>query len=142
MDCLTATKVYSSNNPLSKIQELFPEAWSFFTTESKNLIKKEANSFDSQVKEIVGQTDFDYRVVHRDDKDTLTMQIQELLGDITSRLLIQDYFSKQIGQNIYFNTVCCSGHISSRKDLNLEESLKIQKAAISIHNIEADLIVQ
>lgn len=140
MNCQTATQVYSSINPLSKIQEIFPEAWSFFEIETKNLQNKAEDGFDNQVKEIVGKIDFDYRVVHRDDTETLTIQVQELLGDITSRLLIEDHFSKQIGQSIYFNTVCCSGCISSFKPLEITDSLKIQKAAITIHSYETNEI--
>jgi hypothetical protein len=132
MNCQTATQVYSSTNPLTAIQEMFPEAWSFFLSESANLVNQRPDSFDTSVKNMVGPTSFDYRVVHRDDTDTLTIQVQELLGDITSRLLIEKHFSELLGKNIFFNTVCCSGHISSFKPLDLDEALVIQKAAIQL----------
>jgi hypothetical protein len=132
MNCQTATKVYSSNHPLETIKQIFPEAWSFFESESQNLANKVPDTFDTAVKEIVGQSDFDYRVVHRDDTDTLTVQVQELLGDVTSRLLIENHFSDILGRSIYFSTVCCSGCISAFKPLNLDESLVIQKAAIKL----------
>jgi hypothetical protein len=132
MDCKTATQVYSSGNPLQNIKHFFPVAFDFLDSECKAYCNKQADSFDTQVKAIVGQTEFDYRIVHRDDKDNLTTQIQELIGDLTSRLLLQDHFSDKYSKQMYFCTMCCSSHNISSKQLTTEESLILQKAAVSL----------
>jgi hypothetical protein len=132
MDCVTARKVYKTNDPLESIKEVFPEAWSFLDSQAQGMVNKTPDEFDTQVKEIVGNIDTEFRVTHRDDGDQLTHDIQELLGDITSRLLIEDHFSKKYNQTLYFNTVCCSGCVISNEPLDIKKSLTIQKAAVSV----------
>jgi hypothetical protein len=134
MNCVTATEVYKSSNPLAKIEELFPQAWEFFNNQLNSFIKKEDDIFDTEVKKIVGDLDLDFRIVHRDDVDNLTVQIQELLGDITSRLLIEEYFTNLVKRPIYFNTFCCSGCMISDKPISLRKAKIIQEAAISLQN--------
>ena len=132
MDCPTATRVYSTGNPLANIQSEFATAWNFLDSECNSFVNKLNDSFDTQVKNIVGSTDFDYRIVHRDDKDNLTVQIQELIGDLTSRLLLQDHFSAKYNNQMYFCTMCCSSHSISNRMLTTDEALRLQKAAVSL----------
>jgi hypothetical protein len=132
MDCKTATLVYQTENHLEKIREIFPEAWKFLQEVSFGYVKGQVDKFDSDVKNIVGETPFKFRMVHRDDKDQLTKDISELLGDITSRLLLQKHFSEVVGQPVYFSTICCSSHLTSDHELTLEEVLPLQRAAVKL----------
>jgi hypothetical protein len=132
MDCKTATLVYQTDNHIENIRRIFPEAWSFLEFQAFAFIKGKADQFDAEIKKMVGQTPFEFRITHRDDTEQLTKDISELLGDITSRLLLEQHFSKIVGQPIYFNTICCSSHLTSDRPLTLEEVLPIQKAAVKL----------
>ncbi|MDJ0733901.1 MAG: hypothetical protein QNJ47_07420 [Nostocaceae cyanobacterium] len=132
MDCKTATLVYQGENHLEKIREIFPDAWDFFTKVSFAFVEGKLDKFDSAVKELVGETPFKFRMVHRDDKDQLTKDISELLGDITSRLLLEKHFSEVVDQPIFFSTICCSSHLTSDHELTLEEVLPLQRAAVKL----------
>jgi hypothetical protein len=132
MDCKTATLVYQSENHLEKIREIFPEAWNFLKEVSFAYVQGNADKFDSDVKNIIGETPFKFRMVHRDDTDQLTKDISELLGDITSRLLLQKHFSEVVGQPVYFSTICCSSHLTCDHELTLEEVLPLQRAAVKL----------
>ncbi|MBW4562091.1 MAG: hypothetical protein KME32_13230 [Mojavia pulchra JT2-VF2] len=132
MDCKTATLVYQTENHLEKIREIFPEAWSFLEEQSFAYIQGKKDNFDSAVKDLVGETNFKFRMVHRDDKDQLTKDLAELLGDITSRLLLEKHFSQLVGQQVFFSTICCSSHLTTDHKLTLEEVLPIQRAAVKL----------
>lgn len=132
MDCQTATLVYQAENHLEKIQEIFPEAWKFLEEQAFAYVQGKAHEFDSAVKKLVGETSFKFRMVHRDDKDQLTKDLSELLGDITSRLLLEKHFSQVVGQQIFFSTICCSSHLTTDHELSLEEVLPLQRAAVKL----------
>ncbi|MBD2200026.1 MULTISPECIES: hypothetical protein [Calothrix] len=132
MDCKTATLVYQTENHLEKIREIFPEAWHFLEEQAFAYVQGKKDNFDSAVKDLVGETNFKYRMVHRDDKDQLTKDLGELLGDITSRLLLQQYFSELVGQKVFFSTICCSSHLTADHEMTLEEVLPIQRAAVKL----------
>ena len=107
MNCETATKVYSSTFPLLTIEELFPLAWQFLIIQSNNFVEKRTNSFDRKVHELVGSKDFAYLTTHRENEDELSKELQELIGDLTSKLLLEDYFSKLVNKKLYFGLLCC-----------------------------------
>jgi hypothetical protein len=132
MDCKTATLVYQTENHLEKIREIFPEAWKFLEEQAFAYVQGKQDNFDSAVKNLVGRTHFKYRMVHRDDKDQLTKDLGELLGDITSRLLLEKHFSELVGQKVFFSTICCSSHLTADHELTLEEVLPIQRAAVKL----------
>lgn len=132
MDCKTATRVYASGDPLANIQALFPDAWAFLTQQVQAFLQQEGDRFDDAIKAKLGPTDFNYRIVHRDDEAQLTHDLQELLGDITSRLLLEEYFSAQAGRSLHFSTICCSSHLTTERELTLAEVLPIQTAAVAI----------
>ena len=132
MDCKTATLVYQTDNHLDNIRRIFPEAWNFLESQALAFIQSKSDSFDSAIKTMIGQTPFQFRITHRDDTEQLTKDISELLGDITSRLLLEQHFSKVVGQPIFFNTICCSSHLTSDRPLTLDEVLPIQKAAVKL----------
>jgi hypothetical protein len=132
MDCQTATLVYQAENHLDKIQDIFPEAWKFLEEQAFAYVHSKADKFDSSVKKLVGETNFKFRMVHRDDKDQLTKDLSELLGDITSRLLLEKHFSQVVGQQIFFSTICCSSHLTTDHELSLEEVLPLQRAAVKL----------
>jgi hypothetical protein len=136
MDCNTAKLVYSSSRPIDKIRELFPEVFEYLESRALEFFTFKQHPFDSKVKSMVELNNINYRVVHG--TSSLIGSLQELLGDVTSRMLIEDYFSTQYQGPIYFNTICCDGHISSDRELTLQEALAIQTAAIKIeiNNIE------
>jgi hypothetical protein len=132
MDCKTATLVYQTENHLEKIREIFPEAWKFLEEQSFAYVQGKEDNFDSAVKGLVGETKFKFRMVHRDDKDQLTKDLTELLGDITSRLLLEKHFSQLVGQKVFFSTICCSSHLTADHEMTLEEVLPIQRAAVKL----------
>jgi hypothetical protein len=132
MDCKTATLVYQTENHLEKIREIFPAAWKFLEEQAFAYVQGKKDNFDSAVKDLVGETQFKFRMVHRDDKDQLTKDISELLGDITSRLLLEKHFSQLVGQKVFFSTICCSSHLTADHELTLEEVLPIQRAAVKL----------
>ncbi|MGJ5674059.1 MAG: hypothetical protein ACR9NN_10680 [Nostochopsis sp.] len=132
MDCKTATLVYQTENHLGKIREIFPKAWNFLEEVSFAYVQKKPDNFDAAVKEIVGETPFQFRMVHRDDRDQLTKDLSDLLGDITSRLLLEKYFSEVVGQQVFFSTICCNSHLTCDHELTLEEVLPLQRAAVKL----------
>ncbi|MCP6759638.1 MAG: hypothetical protein NHB32_12900 [Fischerella sp. CENA71] len=132
MDCKTATLVYQTENHLEKIREIFPEAWNFLEEVSFAYVQKKPDKFDAAVKEIVGEKPFQFRMVHRDDRDQLTKDLSDLLGDITSRLLLEKHFSEVVGQQVFFSTICCNSHLTSDHELTLEEVLPLQRAAVKL----------
>ncbi|BAZ37990.1 hypothetical protein NIES4101_39200 [Calothrix sp. NIES-4101] len=132
MDCKTATLVYQGGNYLENIREIFPVAWKFLEEVSFAYIDAKPDNFDSAIREIVGEKPFRYRMVHRDDKDQLTKDLADLLGDITSRLLLEKHFSEVVGQPVFFSTICCNSHLTSDHELTLEEVLPLQCAAVKL----------
>ena len=132
MDCKTATLVYQTENHLEKIQEIFPEAWNFLEEQAFAYVEGKEHEFDSAVKALVGQTNFKFRMVHRDDKDQLTKDLGDLLGDITSRLLLEKHFSEVVGQPVFFSTICYNSHITADHEMTLEEVLPLQRAAVKL----------
>jgi hypothetical protein len=132
MDCKTATLVYQVDNHLEKIREIFPEAWQFLEEVSLAYVKNQPDKFDIAIKDLVGKTPFKFRMVHRDDKDQLTKDLGDLLGDITSRLLLEKHFSAVVGQPLFFSTICCNSHLTSDHELTLEEVLPLQRAAVKL----------
>jgi hypothetical protein len=132
MNCETATEVYSHTNPLGKISELFPLAWKFLQDESYDFTLQNSNSFDQQLHNIVDSMPFQYLGNHRTNESELSYQLQELIGDMTSKLLLEEYFSGLIGKSIYFSLLCCDGHLSTDRELTVAEALQMQKAAITI----------
>ena len=96
----TVTKVYLAGNPLSKIQELFPETWVFLEAQAIAFVAHKPDEFDTAVKAKTGSMGFDFRLTHRDDLDRLTQDLSELLGDVTSRLLLEKHFSGILGRCI------------------------------------------
>ncbi len=137
MDCKTATQVYASGDPLTNIQRLFPETWAFLERQVVAYVQGARDEFDSQVRSIVGDTNFKYRMTHRDDRDRLTQDLSELLGDITSRLLLEKHFGAIAGQPLYFSTICCSSHLTADHELTLDEVLPLQKAAVQLQPVVA-----
>ena len=134
MDCKTATKVYLAGDPLAKIQELFPDTWAFLESQAKAFVSATADDFDSAVKEKTGDLGFNFRLTHRDDRDKLTQDLSELLGDVTSRLLLERHFSAIVGKKLHFSTICCSSHLTTEQELTLEQVLPIQKAAVQLQD--------
>lgn len=132
MDCKTATLVYKTGDPIENIRRIFPEAWAFLEHQASAFVRHQADEFDSQLKKLVGETPFQFRITHRDDTEQLTKDIAELLGDITSRLLLEQHFSRIVGQPIFFNTICCSSHLTTDREITLEEVLPIQRAAVQL----------
>ncbi|MGI0493314.1 hypothetical protein ACN4EG_16140 [Alkalinema pantanalense CENA528] len=132
MDCQTARQVYLTQDHLDNIRQRFPTAYEFLAQQAQAFLDLQPDAFDQAVKRIVGETTFPYRVTHQDDKTPLSKDISELLGDITSRLLLERHFSEQLGQPIFFSTVCCDGHITTDRALTLEEVLPIQCAAVTL----------
>jgi hypothetical protein len=132
MDCKTATLVYQTDNHLEKIREIFPEAWSFLEEVSFAYVQEKIDQFDSAIRELVGEQAFKFRMVHRDDKGQLTKDLGDLLGDITSRLLLEKHFSQVVGQPVFFSTICCNSHLTSDHELTLEEVLPLQRAAVKL----------
>ncbi len=132
MDCKTATLVYQVENHLEKIREIFPEAWQFLEEVSLAYAKNQPDNFDSAIKDLVGEKPFKFRMVHRDDKDQLTKDLGDLLGDITSRLLLEKHFSEMVGKPLFFSTICCNSHLTSDHELTLEEVLPLQRAAVQL----------
>jgi hypothetical protein len=132
MDCKTATLVYKTGNPLDRIQEIFPEAWSFLSSQAWAFVAGKDDEFDGEIKKAIGPTPFQFRITHRDDTEQLTKDISELLGDITSRLLLEQHFSQVVGRTLYFSTICCSSHITTDRELTLDEVLPIQRAAVEL----------
>jgi hypothetical protein len=132
MNCEIATIVYSHSNPLAKIQEIFPLAWNFLNNESLDYLNSTTNDFDYRLSQIVGTVDFKFLGNHRVNESELSHQLQELIGDLTSRLLLEDHFSNLIGTPIHFALLCCDGHLSTDRELTLKEALAFQKAAITI----------
>ncbi len=134
MDCKTATKVYLAGDPLTQIRELFPETWAFLEAQAKAFVSRQPDGFDTAVKEKTGSLGFDFRLTHRDDRDRLTQDLSELLGDVTSRLLLEKHFSGVVGQTLHFSTICCSSHLTTGRELTLEEVLPIQRAAVQLQD--------
>ncbi|MBD2327902.1 MAG: hypothetical protein B0A82_25800 [Alkalinema sp. CACIAM 70d] len=132
MDCQTARQVYLTQSHLENIRQRFPLAYEFLAQQAQAFLDRRPDDFDQAVKQIVGETPFPYRVTHQDEKTPLSKDISELLGDITSRLLLERHFSDQLGQPIFFSTVCCDGHITTDRALTLEEVLPIQCAAVTL----------
>ncbi|WP_293148931.1 MULTISPECIES: hypothetical protein [unclassified Microcoleus] len=139
MDCKTATLVYETGNPLENIRKMFPEAWQFLTAQSAAFVAGKDDAFDAEIKKSIlsegcanGKTPFEFRITHRDDTEQLTKDISELLGDITSRLLLEQHFSQVVGRPIYFSTICCSSHLTADRELTLDEVLPIQRAAVKL----------
>ncbi len=139
MDCKTATLVYETGNPLEKIRQIFPEAWNFLTAQALAFVALKDDAFDAEIKKSIlsegcanGKTPFQFRITHRDDTEQLTKDISELLGDITSRLLLEQHFSQVVGRPLYFSTICCSSHLTADRELTLDEVLPIQRAAVKL----------
>ncbi len=132
MDCKTATLVYQGGNYLENISKIFPEAWKFLEEVSFAYVDSKADNFDSAIREIVGERPFKFRMVHRDDKDQLTKDLGDLLGDITSRLMLEKHFSEVVGQKVYFSTICCNSHLTADHELTLDEVLPLQCAAVKL----------
>ncbi|MFH7028127.1 MAG: hypothetical protein ACHBN1_22670 [Heteroscytonema crispum UTEX LB 1556] len=132
MDCKTATLVYQTENHLENIRKIFPEAWKFLEEVSFAYVQGKEDKFDSDIRNLVGETPFKFRMVHRDDRDQLTKDLSDLLGDITSRLLLEKHFSEVVGQSLYFSTICCNSHLTSDHELTLEEVLPLQRAAVKL----------
>ncbi|MEG3858530.1 hypothetical protein [Microcoleus sp. herbarium12] len=132
MDCKTATLVYETGNPLENIRKMFPEAWQFLTAQSVDFVALKDDAFDAEIKKSIGKTPFGFRITHRDDTEQLTKDISELLGDITSRLLLEQHFSQVVGRPLYFSTICCSSHLTADRELTLDEVLPIQRAAVKL----------
>jgi hypothetical protein len=132
MDCKTATLVYQGENHLEKIREIFPEAWMFLEKQSLAFVGSQPDSFDTAVKDIVGSLPFKFRVTHRDERDQLSKDLADLLGDLTSRLLLEQHFSAIAQHPICFSLVCCDGHVTTDHELTLAEILPIQRAAITL----------
>ncbi len=132
MDCKTATLVYQGGNYLENICKIFPEAWKFLEEVSFAYVDAKADNFDSAIREIVGERPFKFRMVHRDDKDQLTKDLGDLLGDITSRLMLEKHFSEVVGQKVYFSTICCNSHLTADHELTLDEVLPLQCAAVKL----------
>ena len=132
MDCKTATLVYETGNPLENIRKMFPEAWQFLTDQSAAFVAGKDDAFDAEIKKSIGKTPFQFRITHRDDTEQLTKDISELLGDITSRLLLEQHFSQVVGRPLYFSTICCSSHLTADRELTLDQVLPIQRAAVKL----------
>jgi hypothetical protein len=132
MDCKTATLVYKGGNYLENIREIFPEAWQFLEEVSFAYVAGKADNFDSAIRDIVGEKPFKYRMVHRDDKDQLTKDLGDLLGDITSRLMLEKHFSAVVGKSLFFSTICCNSHLTADHELTLDEVLPLQCAAVTL----------
>jgi hypothetical protein len=132
MNCEIATEVYSQPDPLSKIRELFPIAWKFLQDESNDFATLQTNTFDMQMHLIENPRSYHYLSNHRTNESELSYQLQELIGDMTSKLLLEEHFSKLIRKPIHFGLLCCDGHISTDRELTVSEALKMQKAAITI----------
>ena len=132
MDCKTATLVYETGNPQEKFREFFPEAWNFLTHQALAFVAGKEDEFDAEIKRSIGKTPFVFRITHRDDTKQLTKDISELLGDITSRLLLEQHFSQVVGRPLYFSTICCSSHLTADRELTLDEVLPIQRAAVKL----------
>lgn len=132
MDCQTATLVYQTPNHLENIRGIFPEAWKFLEEVSFAYVQGKEDKFDSDIRNLVGEKPFKFRMVHRDDKDQLTKDLGDLLGDITSRLLLEKHFSSLVGQQVFFSTICCNSHLTADHELTLEEVLPLQCAAVKL----------
>ncbi|MGL4758031.1 MAG: hypothetical protein ACRCXZ_01745 [Patescibacteria group bacterium] len=132
MDCLTAQLVYLHENPIGQIQSIFPEAWTFLEKAAYDFTNNNTNKFNDLLHNAIGQKPYQYHSEYRNGDSKLSHDLQELIGDLTSRTLLEHHFSKLTNKSIYFGLLCCDSHISTDKPLSLHDCLLLQRAAIQI----------
>ena len=115
MDCADARKVYLSDNPTKTIIDLFPLAFA----ELQLLVDGLAGKVQDKFNELVHQRAVDvhngrsnYFIRHRTDAEDseVSRQLQEVIGDETSRRLLEKFFSdlNSYGPTLHFSLICCN----------------------------------
>ncbi|MBU3669019.1 MAG: hypothetical protein FGM57_03575 [Candidatus Taylorbacteria bacterium] len=100
------------------------------TSLAEKLIAGATNPFHARVTSVVGKTCKPYYVEHAADGDPLAELVHDVVGDEAARGLIETYVSKLLGKDICFANLCCSGCKASLGRLCLNDSVKIQNAAV------------
>ncbi len=139
MDCADARKVYLSDNPTKTIIDLFPLAFA----ELQLLVDGLAGKVQDKFNELVHQRAVDvhngrsnYFIRHRTDAEDseVSRQLQEVIGDETSRRLLEEFFSdlNSYGPTLHFSLICCNSCTVSNRVLCLHEMVEIQRVAVQI----------
>jgi hypothetical protein len=138
MNCTQAKKVYLSDNPLQEILSLFPKAMSHISYLVHGLVQgDEKDKFNQLVHDAVGDKlheNTKFFISHRAsaEKDQLSHDLQEIIGDETSRRLVEKHFSSQVGEPIHLTLICCDACSAANKPMCLHELMDVQRAAVQI----------
>jgi hypothetical protein len=100
-----------------------------------------ADKFNHLVHDQVGPTSVPYFITHRTDADDseTSRQLQEVVGDETSRRLLERHFSNIYGHPVRFSLICCNGCNCSAGEMDLDELIRVQTAAVAIDAEALDL---
>ncbi len=131
MNCSTAQKVWGHQGGFFKgLEAHCPGVLEHLTSLAKKLIAGATNPFHARVTSVVGPTCKPYYVEHATDDDPLAELAHDVVGDEAARGLIETHISKLLGTEVCFANLCCSGCKASLGRMCLDDSVRIQNAAV------------
>jgi len=136
MDCVTARQIYvgGPDQYINNVKRMFPEAYAWLAKLAKKTVQGTGdNPFHKQVVEMTG--DGSFYLEHGEDDDPVFKEVHELLSDLTGMHLIGKHFSKVRNTPLHFSNICCSSCKCVKGILSIEQTMRIQYAAVQI---EAD----
>ncbi len=94
-------------------------------------VQKNVHPFNQAVQRLAGTGDY-YCEHALTDTDELANQVHDVVGDVTARTFLQNFFSQKFGQPIVLGNICCSSCVISSDPIEEDLMLRIQMTAVNL----------
>ncbi len=134
MNCVDARRVWKHPEGfIAGLKQYLPGVFERIEETVQNAYDGRSNPCLEAIKVKVGnRIRTPFFVHHAEDGDSIAEQVHDVLGDITAKLLLDEFFSQAYGTSIHLGNICCKGcTVSFGNHLTLEEALVLQIAAVT-----------
>lgn len=100
-------------------------------THGRGLRSKKIHPFNLAVQKLAGRGDY-YCEHALTDTDELAEKVHDVVGDVTARTFLQNFFSQKFGQTIVLGNICCSSCVISSGPIEEDLMFKIQMTAVNL----------
>jgi len=132
MNCTTAKAVWNHRDGfLAGLEAELPGVLGELERMVTAFVKKTVHPFNTAVHAQAGTGGY-YCEHALTDTDELAEQIHDVVGDVTARNFLQNFFSQKFGQPIVLGNICCSSCVISGGPIEENLMYKIQMTAVNL----------
>ncbi len=131
MNCTTAKLVWNHNGGfLQGLQTHLPNVLPELERMVTAFVNGTVHSFNQAVQKVAPGNYYCEHAIT--DTDELAAQVHDVVGDVTARTFLQNFFSKKFGQPIVLGNICCSSCVISGGPIDDDLMYRIQMTAVNL----------